>query len=192
MDTKNVKPRYFRSGAEFRKWLEKNHDKADELWIGIYKKDSGKKGIAYKEIVDVALCYGWIDGLVKSVDKASYMQRITPRHPKSVWSAINIKRVKELTNEGLMHPAGEKAFKERDPTKTGLYSFENQPQKLPPAFEKRFKAKKKAWDFFQAQPPGYRRVAIWWVTSAKRDDTKERRLQTLIDDSVAGRRLKQF
>ena len=192
MDTRNVKPRYFRSGAEFRKWLEKNHDKVDELWVGIYKKDSGKKGITYKEVVDQALCFGWIDGLVKSVDDASYMQRVTPRRSKSVWSAINIKRVKELTAEGLMHPAGTKAFTERDPSKTGLYSFENRPEKLPPAFEKRFKAKKKAWEFFQAQPPGYRRIAIWWVTSAKRDDTKERRLQTLIDDSAAGRRLKQF
>ena len=192
MDTTNVKPRYFRSAAEFRKWLDKNHDKVDELWIGIYKKDSGKKGITYKEIVDVALCYGWIDGLVKSVDDASYMQRVTPRRPKSVWSAINIKRVKELMDEGLMHPAGEKAFKERDPSKTGLYSFENRPQKLPPAFEKRFRAKRKAWEFFQAQPPGYRRTAIYWVTSAKREETKERRLATLIEDSAAGRRLKQL
>ncbi len=192
MDTSRVKPRYFRSAAEFRKWLEKNHDKVDELWLGIYKKGASKKGITYKEAVDVALCFGWIDGLSKSIDDEHYMQRFTPRRAKSVWSAVNIKRAKELIDQGLMHPAGEKAFKERDPSKTGLYSFENQEQKLPPAFEKRFRAKKKAWEFFEAQPPGYRRAAIWWVISAKKDETKERRLGTLIEDSAAGRRIKQL
>lgn len=189
MKTDAVKPRYFLSPADFRKWLEKNHDKAGELWLGIYKKASGKTGITYKEAVDVALCFGWIDGLTKGIDEASYMQRFTPRRAKSVWSAINLKRVQELKKLGLMHPAGEKAFRERDPSKTGLYSFENRPQKLPAAMEKRFRAKSNAWDFFESQPPGYKRAAIFWVISAKRDETKERRLATLIDDSAAGRRI---
>lgn len=192
METKHVKPRYFRSATEFRRWLEQNHDSADELWIGIYKKASGKKGITYKEAVDAALCFGWIDGLAKSVDEARYMQRFTPRRAKSVWSAVNVKRVEELKKLGLMHPAGEKAFAQRDPSRTGLYSFENRPRSLPPAMERRFRAKRKAWDFFQAQPPGYKKAAIWWVTSAKRDDTKERRLATLIEDSAAGRRIKSL
>ncbi len=192
MTTATTKPRYFRTSGEFRKWLEKNHDKVDELWLGIYKKGATKKGITYREAVDVALCFGWIDGLTKSVDAASYMQRFTPRRAKSVWSAVNIKRVEQLKRAGLMHPAGEKVFAHRDPKRTGLYSFENQPQSLPPALEKRFRAKRKAWEFFQAQPPGYRRTAIWWVVSAKRDETKERRLQTLIEDSAAGRRIKQL
>lgn len=118
MNTDGVKPRYFRSDGEFRKWLERNHDKSDELWIGIYKKASGKKGITYKEAVDAALCFGWIDGLTKSVDDASYMQRFTPRRAKSAWSATNIKRVKELKALGLVHPAGEKAFAKRDPSRS--------------------------------------------------------------------------
>ena len=192
MDTARVKPRYFRSAAEFRKWLERNHDKAGELWLGYYKKGATKKGITYQEAVDQALCFGWIDGKVRTIDDASYMQRFTPRRAKSPWSAINIKRAKELIAEGLMHPAGEKAFKERDPSKTSLYSFENRPQKLPPQMEKRFKAKKKAWEFFSTQPPGYRRNAIWWVTSAKKDETKDRRLAQLIEDSAAGRRIRQL
>lgn len=192
MKTEGVRPRYFRTATEFRKWLEKNHDGAKELWIGIYKKASGSKGITYKDAVDVALCFGWIDGLSKSIDESSYMQRFTPRRPTSVWSAINIKRVQELKDLGLMHPAGEKAFLERDPSKTGLYSFENEPQSLEPAQEKRFRAKRKAWDFFQAQPPGYRRSAIWWVVSAKREDTRERRFATLVEDSAASRRVKHL
>jgi uncharacterized protein YdeI (YjbR/CyaY-like superfamily) len=128
--------------------------------------------------------------LVKTVDEASYMQRVTPRRVKSVWSTTNIKRVKELSKLGLMHPAGEKAFKSRDPSRVGVYSFENQPQKLPPALEKGFRAKRKAWEFFQAQPPGYRKAAIWWVVSAKREETRGRRLATLIEDSTAGRRIR--
>jgi uncharacterized protein YdeI (YjbR/CyaY-like superfamily) len=192
MKTDHVKPRYFRSAGEFRKWLERNHDKVDELWVGLYKKASGKKGITYKEAVDEALCFGWIDGLVKGVDEDSYMQRFTPRRPRSIWSAVNIKRIQELMEERRLHPAGKKAFLERDPSRAGLYSFENQPQSLPKDQEKRFRADRQAWAFFEAQPPGYRRTAIWWVVSAKRDETKERRLLQLIEDSAAGRRLKHL
>jgi uncharacterized protein YdeI (YjbR/CyaY-like superfamily) len=187
-----VKPRFFRSSNEFRKWLETNHDKASEVFVGMYKKASGKKGITYKEAVDQALCFGWIDTTSKGIDDERYMQRFTPRRKGSIWSAVNIKRVGELTEQGLMHPAGLKTFETRDPTKQGLYSFENPLQKLPPAQEKRFKANKQAWRFFNDQPPGYRKTALWWVVSAKRDETKERRLQTLIEDSAAGRRLKHL
>lgn len=187
-----MKPRFFRSSDEFRKWLEANHDTASEVYVGFYKKASGKKGISYKEAVDQALCFGWIDTTVKGIDEERYMQRFTPRRKGSIWSAVNIKRVGELTEQGLMHPAGLKTFQTRDPTKQGLYSFENPPQDLPPEQEKRFKANKAAWGFFNEQPAGYKRAAIWWVVSAKREETKERRIQTLIDDSEAGRRLKHL
>jgi uncharacterized protein YdeI (YjbR/CyaY-like superfamily) len=192
MKTDHVKPRYFRSAVEFRRWLEKNHASANELWLGLYKKASDKKGITYKEAVDEGLCFGWIDGLVKGVDENSYMQRFTPRRPNSIWSAVNIKRIQELMEEDRVHEAGMKAFLERDPSRAGLYSFENEPQTLPKDQEKRFRAHGRAWRFFGAQPPGYRRAAIWWVVSAKRDDTKERRLSQLIEDSAAGRRVKHL
>ncbi len=184
--------RFFRSAADLRRWLGRNHDKKTELWVGLYKKGSGKKGISYREAVDQALCFGWIDTTSKGIDDARYMQRFTPRKKGSIWSAVNIKRVGELTELRLMHPSGLKAFETRDPTKQGLYSFENPPESLPPPQEERFKVNAAAWDFFQAQPPGYRKSAIWWVVSAKKAETKERRLVTLIEDSAAGRRLKHL
>lgn len=185
------KPRFFRTEAAFRKWLETNHDRKDELWVGFYKKASGKGGLTYKEAVDQALCFGWIDGKVQTVDEDSYRQRFTPRRKTSTWSAININRIGELEKLGLMHPAGLKAFEERDPAKTGQYSFENAPE-FTAAQKKRFRANRAAWEFFQAQPPGYRRTVTWWVTSAKKEETRERRLNILIEDSAAGRRVPQF
>ena len=143
-----MKPRFFKSAAAFRKWLEANHDKAAEVYVGMYKKASGKTGITYKEAVDQALCFGWIDTTAYGIDDERYMQRFTPRRKGSTWSAVNIKRIAELTELGLMHPAGLKTFETRDPTKQGLYSFENAPQKLPALQEKRFKANKQAWSFF--------------------------------------------
>ncbi|HJR45196.1 MAG TPA: YdeI/OmpD-associated family protein [Actinomycetota bacterium] len=185
------KPRFFRTEAAFRKWLEANHGRKDELWVGFYKKASGKGGLTYKQAVDQALCFGWIDGLAKTIDDNAYRQRFTPRRKTSTWSAINIKRVGELKKLGLMHPAGLKAFQERDPRKTSQYSFENAPE-FSAAQKKTFKANRKAWEFFQAQPPGYRRTATWWVVSAKKEETRDRRLSTLIEDSAAGRRIAQL
>ena len=181
---------YFKSGAEFRKWLVKNHESAKELFVAFYKKDSGKKGITYKEAVDQALCFGWIDGVINKVDDLSYSHRFSPRKSSSIWSVINTKRAEELIDIGQMHPAGLKAFNERDKKKTKLYSFENKPQELEPSFLKLFKANTQAWNFFQLQPPGYKKVSIHWVTSAKREETKLKRLNTLIEDSANHKRLK--
>jgi uncharacterized protein YdeI (YjbR/CyaY-like superfamily) len=180
---------YFRNAAGFRRWLENHHAKAREVWVGFYKKDSGKPGISYPEAVDQALCYGWIDGVRKAVDDVSYKNRFSPRKTRSVWSLINIRRVGELTKMGLMAEPGLAAFKGRDPKRSGMYSFENRPASLTPALQKKFTADKEAWSFFKSQPPGYRRVATWFVMSAKRDETRLRRLERLMEDSRHQRRL---
>ena len=173
-------PIFFRSASAFRRWLDKHHDAAAELWVGFYKKHTAKRGITYVEAVDQALCYGWIDGIKKRVDDEAYMHRFSPRTTKSVWSHINTRRAEELQRLGQMMPPGLAAFERRDPARCGLYSFENPAQSLPPALQQQLKANRKAWAFFEAQPPGYRRVAAFWVTSAKRDETKQRRLALLI------------
>ena len=183
-----VEPRFFRSQASFRTWLERNHAKAGELQVGFYKAASGKGGLTYKQAVDEALCFGWIDGITRSLGEEAWTVRFTPRRPRSNWSRININRVGELRKAGLMHDAGIEAFEKRDRSKDTSYSYENEMRKLTPAFEKRFKANKEAWAFWDAQPPGYKRIASWWVMSAKRDETQERRLAKLIADSAAGRR----
>jgi uncharacterized protein YdeI (YjbR/CyaY-like superfamily) len=182
-------PEFFRSQAEFRKWLEKNHTKVDELWIGYFKKASGKGGLVYKQALDEALCFGWIDGVVNRVDADSYKQRWTPRRDKSIWSNINIKRATELRDAGLMAPAGLAAFEARDAKRSGVYSFENRPKTLDAARAKTLRANKKAWTFFEAQPPGYKRLMIWRVMSAKQDATRDRRLDQLIKASAAGKRM---
>ena len=184
-----MKPIFFRSAAEFRRWLEKHHDTAREIWVGFYKKDSGRRGIAYADAVDQALCYGWIDGVRKRIDEGGYTNRFSPRTAKSVWSTINIKRVEELRRLGLMRPPGVRAFDARDPARSGIYSFENRPKTLAPVLERRFQANKKAWLFFQAQPPGYRRLIVFMVMSAKQDETRERRLDRVIKASEKGLRL---
>ena len=184
-----MKAKYFKSPAEFRQWLEANHDRVMKLWVGFYKKDSGRGGITYAEAVDEALCFGWIDGLKKRVDEWSYTHRFSPRKPRSIWSLINIRRAEELKKLGRMKPAGLKAVEARDPKRSGIYSFENRPRKLDAALEKKFRADKKAWTFFQAQPPGCQRVACWYVMSAKREETRMRRLARLVSDSGDGRRL---
>jgi uncharacterized protein YdeI (YjbR/CyaY-like superfamily) len=180
---------FFPSAADFRRWLEAHHDKVQELVVGYYKKDSGKPSITYPESVDEALCFGWIDGVRKKVEDDSYMVRFTPRKPKSIWSRVNIGKVEELIRQGRMTPAGMKEFEARDEARSGVYSFERETAELDPALEKTFRANKKAWEFFQQQPPGYRRTAAWWVISAKRQETKEKRLAQLIEDSAAGRRI---
>jgi uncharacterized protein YdeI (YjbR/CyaY-like superfamily) len=187
-----MKARFFKTPAEFRKWLEKNHASAKELWVGYYKKDSGKVGLTWKESVDEALCFGWIDGVRKSLDEISYMNRFTPRRSRSAWSNVNIKRVEELIQANLMQPAGLKAFQQRKPEKSGIYSFEQQDKRLSDEYEQKLKANPKAWEFFQAQAPWYRRSVSWWVISAKKEETRQKRLDQLIADSAEGRRVAQF
>jgi uncharacterized protein YdeI (YjbR/CyaY-like superfamily) len=185
-----TEPIYFRSPAEFRKWLEDNHDKRDELWLGYYKKRSGKPSLTWAEAVDEALCFGWIDGVRKSVDDERSMQRFTPRRPNSNWSAVNIANVARLKKTGLMRPAGLAAFENRTEKRSGIYSYEQRKDlSFEPAQLKRFKANKAAWKFFEAQPPGYRQLSIYRVVSAKKEETRDRRLQTLIEASAEGRRL---
>ncbi len=184
-----MEPHFFASPAAFRAWLKKHHASATELLVGFYKKDSGKSSITWPESVDQALCFGWIDGVRRRIDDVSYSIRFTPRKPVSNWSAINIARVAELTKLGLMQPAGLRAFEKRREDKSAIYSYENAVRTLDPADEKRFRANRKAWQFFNAQAPSYRRVCIYWVTSAKKEETRARRLATLIDDSANGRRV---
>lgn len=181
---------YFKNTKELRKWFEKNHDKLNEQWFGIYKKGSDKTGVTYMEAVEAALCYGWIDGLIKGINEKSYSQRFTPRRKGSIWSAINIAKVKSLTEKGLMHEAGLKAFNERDIKKQGLYSFEQKEEiKLPAAYLKKIKANKKAWEYYSKRPPGYKRISSWWIISAKQEETRLRRLDALIRDSAAGQKI---
>lgn len=184
-----VKLKYFKSAADFRTWLAANHASVTELWLGIYKKDSGKISITYAEALDEALCFGWIDGVRKRVDELSFMQRFTPRKPKSIWSLINIGHVKRLTKAGRMMPAGEQAFAARTAARSGVYSFENRPRELSPQLQRQFRSDKAAWEFFQQQPPGYRRLMAFWVMSAKQEETRQRRLAQLMSDSKQGRRV---
>jgi uncharacterized protein YdeI (YjbR/CyaY-like superfamily) len=178
------KPKFFATPADWRAWLEQNHTSIEELWVGLYKRDSGKPSITWPEAVDGALCFGWIDGVRKSVDKESYKIRFTPRKPRSVWSVVNVKRTKELSRLGLMHPAGQAAFEKHDASRSQRYSYEQRKtSKLPPAFEKQFRGCAGAWEFFQAQAPWYQWTCTWWVISAKKEETQRKRLGTLIECS---------
>jgi uncharacterized protein YdeI (YjbR/CyaY-like superfamily) len=188
MQHSGMKIVFVKSQSDFRAWLEAHHDKHSELWVGFYKKDSGKKGITYPEALDEALCFGWIDGVRKSIDEKSYMIRFCPRKARSNWSRVNIKRVAELTELGLMKPPGNHAFERRDRTKDGPYSYER-PGKLNEDYEKLIRSNAQAWNFFSTQPPGYRRTITWWVISAKKEETRLRRLATLIEASEKGVRL---
>ena len=179
--------KFFKTPAGFRRWLQSNHEKTDELWVGFHKKASGKPSLTWPESVDEALCFGWIDGLRKSIDSTSYRIRFTPRRPGSIWSAVNIRRAKALIKEGRMAPAGLAAFKERDEARSIRYSYERDAAELGDTYEAILRLNKEAWSFFQAQPPGYRKTATWWIISAKKEETRLRRLQTLIDHSTAGR-----
>jgi uncharacterized protein YdeI (YjbR/CyaY-like superfamily) len=189
MDSKSLTPLFFPTQSHLRKWFEKNHKKADELWVVYYKKSSGKPSITWQESVDEALCFGWIDGLRKSIDDESYKIRFTPRRKSSNWSAVNIKRMNELIKLGLVMPAGLEVFNNRDVKKTNLYSFERENVKLSKEFEKKIKANKKAWDYFQSLAPTYKKPSIWWVMSAKKEETKLKRLDTLIKCSEEGRKI---
>ncbi|MFZ0707778.1 MAG: YdeI/OmpD-associated family protein [Candidatus Korobacteraceae bacterium] len=184
--------KFFKTPAEFRKWLHTNHADVTELWLAFYKKDSGRASVTYSEALDEALCYGWIDGVRKAADDISYTQRFTPRKPKSIWSLVNIRRVNELTQFGRMTAAGLTAFKTRDEKRAQLYSYENHARALGEAYEKRFRANKKAWAFYEAQAPWYRRTSSFWVTSAKQEETRLRRLEQLIACSAKGERIPQL
>jgi len=184
-----MKPIFFATPAEWRTWLEKNHANKSEILVGFYRKASGRPTMTWSEAVDQALCFGWIDGVRKGIDEESYYNRFTPRRPNSNWSAINIKKVEQLTKQGLMHPAGVDAFERLSDKRSKPYSYERANAQLDDAYEKRFRAHKGAWAFWESQPPGYRKVATWWVISAKREETRERRLETLIENSANRRRI---
>jgi len=184
-----MKVTYFTSPSQFRRWLDRYHDKESELWVGFHKKHSGKPSITYNEALDEALCFGWIDGVRKSVNETSYTIRFTPRKAKSIWSLVNIGHVERLKKLGRMKPSGQKAFAARDEKRSGVYSFENAPRKLDAAYEKKFKANKKAWAFFQSQPPGYQRIGRFFVMSAKQEETRLRRLDSLSSGSGKGLRI---
>ena len=184
-----MKPTFFESAAHFRRWLAKNHDSQSELWLGMYKKASGKGGITYKDALDEALCFGWIDGVRKSLNDEAFVQRFTPRKAKSYWSAVNTKRANELIKEKRMAAPGLKVFEARDQALTARYSFEREAPVFEAAHLKAFKANRAAWDFFEKQPPGYRRLATFYVTSAKRPETRAQRLDRVISTSAAGKRI---
>lgn len=185
-----MEPIFFRSAAEFRRWLEKHHETERELVIGFYKKSSGKTGLGYKEAVDEALCFGWIDGVVRRIDDERHQQRYTPRKPGSIWSLINVANVERLIAAGRMQPAGLAAFAARREDRTGIYSFEaEQPAVFPPELAQVFRANRKAWAFFNAQAPGYRQKMTHWVARGKQAATRERRLDRLIAASAAGKQL---
>ena len=183
---------FFESAAELRRWFEANHQTAPELWVGFHKKASGRPTITGFELVDQELCFGWIDSVRYTLDEERSAQRVTPRRRRSVWSAINIRRFEELDAQGLVHPSGRAAFAARDDARSSIYAYENRSVLLSDDFEKAFRKHRRAWEFFEAQAPWYRRTASYWVMSAKREATREKRLQTLIDDSAAGRRLRHL
>jgi uncharacterized protein YdeI (YjbR/CyaY-like superfamily) len=184
-------PIYFASPEEFRAWLEEHHETEAEVWLGMWKKATGKQSVSWKEAVDEALCFGWIDGILRRVDDQRHVQRFTPRKPSSNWSAVNVANVERLRAEGRMRPAGEAAFARRRDDRTAVYSHEQRrnPQ-LEPEEQAQIEAHAAAWAYFSARPPTYRRQATWWVISAKRPETRARRLATLIADSAAGRPIK--
>jgi uncharacterized protein YdeI (YjbR/CyaY-like superfamily) len=180
-----MRPTFFATPSEFRAWLEEHHATAKELLVGFHKKGSGKPSITWPEAVDEALCFGWIDSVRKRIDDTSYSNRFTPRTVRSTWSAVNIKRAEDLIERGRMRPAGRKAFKARTVDQSAVYSYEQRAKaKLGGEFERQFRSNTRAWEFFRAQPPGYRTTATYWVVSAKREETRRRRLATLIDDSA--------
>lgn len=188
MNSTPVEPIFFAAQAEFRAWLQEHHATAREQWVGFYKVGSGRPSITWPESVDEALCFGWIDGLRKSIDDISYMIRFTPRKPDSNWSAVNMRRVAELTDQDRMQPAGLAAYARRRDETSAIYSYEQREQaSLDEAEEQQIRANPDAWQFFQAQPRSYRQAAIRWVLSAKKLETRQSRLARLIDDSAQGR-----
>jgi len=179
-----LKPQFFATPSAWRVWLEEHHKATQELWLGLYKRESGRPSITWPEAVDGALCFGWIDGVRKSIDGSSYQIRFTPRKPRSIWSAINVRRAKELSAKGLMHSAGLSAFQKREAKRSEIYSYEQRKTaKLPAAYEKEFRAHTAAWKFFQTQTPWYKSTCSFWVISAKKEETRLRRLAALTENS---------
>ena len=183
-----MKPVFFATPAAFRAWLKKHHKTADELWVGYYRKDSGKPSLTWQESVDEALCFGWIDGIRKKVSDEAYTNRFTPRRAGSNWSAINIAKVEELTKKKRMHAAGLAAFAKRTEAKSRIYTYEQVSMELATPIEKIFKSHKRAWAFFQVQPPYYRKLMTGWVNGAKQEETRLRRLDKLMAACESGRR----
>ena len=183
-----MEPRFFRSHSAFRAWLAKHHAVTSELLVGFYKKGSGKPSLTWPESVDEALCFGWIDGIRRRVDDDSYTIRFTPRRPRSIWSAVNIRRAQALADEGKMRPTGRAAYDARKENRSGVYAYEHRSATLPEAYARRMKKHKAAWSFFLAQPPSYRKKIGWWIVSAKQEETRLKRLAKLIDDSARGLR----
>lgn len=180
---------FFKTLDEFRSWMDVNHQTMKELWVGFYKSSLKREGIAYPDSVDVALCYGWIDGIRKSIDSESYCNRFTPRKPRSNWSEINIAKVHKLIEQGLMKPAGLKLFEQRMERRAGEYSYENKPEKLSDDLETVFRSNEKAWKYFNSLSPSHRKTVYFWIMSAKQESTKMSRLIKLIDASEAGKKL---
>lgn len=184
-----LEPIYFASPDAFRAWLQEHHETTTEVLVGFWKAHTGKPSLTWPESVEQALCFGWIDGIRRRVDDDRYTIRFTPRKSTSTWSEVNIRLAERLIAEGAMTPAGLAAFQRRGQS-TAAYSYESRPEALPDDYEARLRANSDAWSYWEAQAPSYRRAAIHWVTSAKQEATRERRLQTLIDDSAAGRTVK--
>ena len=182
----------FASPAEFRHWLEAYHATSTELWVGYYRKSVPKSSMTYREAVDEALCFGWIDGVGRRIDDEVHANRFTPRTKRSTWSAVNTARMAELTAAGRVHPAGLQEFEARTADNTGIYSYENRPADLPAKYLAQLRANAAAWTWWQEQTPGYRRAATWWVVSAKQEATRDRRLATLIEDCEARRLIKMM
>ena len=180
-------PTFFARPSAFRAWLARHHAQATELWVGFHKRGTGTPSITWPESVDEALSFGWIDGIRKSLGADAYMIRFTPRRPGSIWSVVNVKRAGELERLGRMRKAGREAFAKRSEAKTAIYAYEQRGRELEGAYAKKFKANTRAWKFFQAQAPWYRRTSSWWIVSAKKEETRQKRLATLIEDSAEGR-----
>ncbi|MCD1118163.1 YdeI/OmpD-associated family protein [Chryseobacterium turcicum] len=180
---------FFPTPQDFRNWLDKNHKTEQELLVGFYKVGTQKPSMTWSESVNQALCFGWIDGVRKSIDEESYSIRFTPRKKDSIWSVINIKKIEELTKLGLMKNEGLEAFKLRKEDKSGIYSHEKEPAQLKPEYEKQFKTNKKAWEFFEKQAPSYKKVMIHWIMSAKQEKTQLSRLEKTIIESEKEKRV---
>ena len=187
-----MRPRIFNTAADLRRWLEANHAATPEIWLSLRKAGARCPGVTYAEALDLALCFGWIDGVRHPFDHEYFSVRFTPRKRRSIWSKINLRHYERLEKMGLVAAPGRAVFQQRDPKRSGLYSLESRRKQLPPAYRRRFQANPTAWSFFQSQPPGDQRIATFWVVSAKQEVTRKRRLAQLITDSAQGRRLRML
>lgn len=192
MSDRGIVGKAFRDAAAFRTWLERNHASESELVVKLYKVHAKEKGLRYTDALAEALCFGWIDGVRRGGDDESFSIRFTPRKARSTWSAVNIKRATELEGAGRMHASGLAAFRRRSAEKSGIYAYENRQTELSPVYERELRSNKTAWKFFESRPPWYRRTAIYWVMSAKKEETRERRLASLIQYSAKEKPIPQL